>query len=152
MKILCQSTLMRAVWVFYKWSEMRFNWVVFCNSINVRYSLLIFCVIYAKGSKARINPGYVNVFFTICRSLKMLFSHFQKFDFSNIKLTFATSFMKKNTTFMTDKKVLLLVKTLPCGDFWQYHSGTFNVLRILHRRPLIFFAYFVCGVLGRQMY
>ena len=32
----------------------------------------------------------------------MLFCHFRKFDFSNFKITFAKTLMKKTTLFMTD--------------------------------------------------
>ena len=55
----------------------------------------IICVIYAKDKNARVNYDYADVTYTIYGQLKMLFSHFQKFELFNFKMIFAKTFMKK---------------------------------------------------------
>ena len=67
----------------------------FSRSVSLRYSILMFYVISAKYNKARVNSDYGNIFFIIYGLLKMLFYHFRMIDFSNFKLTFGNSLMKK---------------------------------------------------------
>ena len=74
---------------------MRFNKPLLCNCINVRYSLLTFCVMYAKVNEARVNSGYTSIFLRIYGRWKILFSRFWKIDFSSFKMTFAKSFIYK---------------------------------------------------------
>ena len=44
------------------WSNMHFNQPLFWNFINIKYPLLIFCVICAKGNNARVTPSYLGFF------------------------------------------------------------------------------------------
>ena len=74
--------------------------MLFCHFISVRYSVLKICVIWAKENKAWVSSGYVKAFFTIYGQLKMPFCQFRKFDFFEIKMTFAESLVK--SLVMTD--------------------------------------------------
>ena len=67
----------------------------------------IFCVIYAKDKNARVNYDYADVTYTIYGQLKMLFSHFQKFELFNFKMIFAKTFMKKGRFLWQISKVII---------------------------------------------
>ena len=82
----------------------------------------IFCAACTKYNKAQLNSSYVNVFFEIYGLLKMLFCHFRKFDFSNLKSTFVRWLMKKFFRFLWR-----IFKVL----YWRL----FEYFSILHKSP-----------------
>ena len=94
---------------------MLFIWMIFFQSANTRYLLLLMSVICAKGNEAVTNSGYTNVYLTINGPLKMLPRHFRHFHCSNFKMTFDKNFFKKSYHFLTSSKFLLSENFI----FWQ---------------------------------
>ena len=82
----------------------------------------IFCAACTKYNKAQLNSSYVNVFFEIYGLLKMLFCHFRKFDFSNLKSTFVRWLMKNFFRFLWRISKVL---------YWRL----FEYFSILHKSP-----------------
>ena len=128
---------------------MRFNKPLLCNCINVRYSLLTFCVMYAKVNEARVNSGYTSIFLRIYGRWKILFSRFRKIDFSSFKMTFAKSFIYKvlsisfiyRQVFKVLKKFYFTVRK--SSTLW---SRPFEYFSHFTRNSISYTYHYLCGV------
>ena len=128
---------------------MRFNKPLLCNCINVRYSLLTFCVMYAKVNEARVNSGYTSIFLRIYGRWKILFSRFRKIDFSSFKMTFAKSFIYKVLSISFIYRQVFKVLKKFYFTMWKFStlwSRPFEYFSHFTRNSISYTYHYLCGV------
>ena len=114
------------LFLFYQYlPKTHFVWQIFFSSTNIRYLVLLICVIWKVDNGEMINLDCIIVCFAFNRLLDMLFCRFGNFYFYDITMSFKN--LMKKLTFKTNFKTFL--GFLPCDKILKHFEDFYRVTK-----------------------